>query len=109
MATIKLAMVYFAQGAYDLAASQLEKAVDVDPDYATARSHLGLTLYVRRNYEEAIIHLNKAIELAPAPRTTTTSSGTATRILTSAPKHEPPSESLAINPLSDGSAGARPV
>jgi len=37
--------------------------VDVDPNYATARSHLGLTLYVRRNYEDAIIQLNKAIEL----------------------------------------------
>ena len=41
----------------------MEKAIEIDPEYATAYGHLGVTYYVRRNYEEAIPNLKKAIDL----------------------------------------------
>ncbi|MDQ3249939.1 MAG: tetratricopeptide repeat protein [Chloroflexota bacterium] len=39
----------------------LRDAVELDPTYAPAQTHLGMVLYVRRNYEDAVIALEKGL------------------------------------------------
>ena len=39
----------------------LRQAVELDPDYGPAQVHLGMALYARRNYEDAVIALEKGI------------------------------------------------
>jgi len=40
----------------------LRQAVEIDPNYGPAQVHLGMVLYVRRNYEDAVIALEKGIK-----------------------------------------------
>lgn len=47
----------------------LREAVEMDPDYAPAQIHLGMALYARRNYEDAVTALEKGLkELKGDPR-----------------------------------------
>ena len=39
----------------------LRQAVELDPDYGPALAHLGMALYARRNYEDAVLSLEKGI------------------------------------------------
>jgi tetratricopeptide (TPR) repeat protein len=41
----------------------LQKAIDLDPDYGPALVHLGMAYYARRNYEDAVINLEKGIAI----------------------------------------------
>jgi tetratricopeptide (TPR) repeat protein len=41
----------------------LREAVEMDPDYGPALVHLGMALYARRNYEDAVINLEEGLAL----------------------------------------------
>ena len=41
----------------------LREAVDIDPEYGPALVHLGMALYARRNYEDAVTNLEKGLNL----------------------------------------------
>lgn len=41
----------------------LREAVDMDPEYGPALVHLGMALYARRNYEDAVTNLEKGLAL----------------------------------------------
>jgi tetratricopeptide (TPR) repeat protein len=45
------------------AIAELDRATKSNPDYAAAWAHLGMAYYSRRNYEDAIPALQKAVEL----------------------------------------------
>lgn len=42
---------------------ELRKAVEMDPNYGPAHVHLGMALYARRNYEDAVPALEKGLNL----------------------------------------------
>ncbi len=50
-------------GDHILAVRVLRDAVEMDPDYGPALVHLGLALYARRNYEDAVTNLEKGLAL----------------------------------------------
>lgn len=59
---------YFGEGLYNSgdhlqAVRVLREAVDINPNYAPALTHLGMALYIRRNYEDAVAPLEKGIAL----------------------------------------------
>ena len=59
---------YYGQGLYNnndhlQAARVFREAVELDPNYGPALAHLGMALYIRRNYEDAIAPLEKGIQL----------------------------------------------
>jgi tetratricopeptide (TPR) repeat protein len=41
----------------------LREAVEMDPDYGPALVHLGMALYARRNYEDAVVNLEKGLAM----------------------------------------------
>jgi tetratricopeptide (TPR) repeat protein len=41
----------------------LREAVEMDPNYGPALVHLGMALYARRNYEDAVTNLEKGLAL----------------------------------------------
>ncbi|MEX1019235.1 MAG: tetratricopeptide repeat protein, partial [Litorilinea sp.] len=41
----------------------LRQAVELNDEYGPAHVYLGMTLYARRNFEDAVIHLERGIEL----------------------------------------------
>jgi tetratricopeptide (TPR) repeat protein len=41
----------------------LRRAIELDPDYGPAQVYYGMTLYARRNYEDAATHLEQGIAL----------------------------------------------
>ena len=41
----------------------LRDAVELDPEYGPALVHLGMALYARRNYEDAVVALEKGVEI----------------------------------------------
>jgi tetratricopeptide (TPR) repeat protein len=41
----------------------LREAVELDPDYGPALVHLGMALYARRNYEDAVTNLESGLAL----------------------------------------------
>ncbi|MDX2249976.1 MAG: OmpA family protein [Bacteroidia bacterium] len=43
-----------------------KQAVEIEPDFAHAHFQLGTNAYARREFEEALPHLEKAFEIAPA-------------------------------------------
>ncbi len=53
----------FNSGDYLQAVRVLRDAVEMDPTYGPAVVHLGMALYYRRNYEDAVISLEKGINL----------------------------------------------
>jgi len=58
-----LGWVYFAQGRYDEAVEQLEKAFWLVPDDATIAEHLGDALMKKQKYFKALKIYRKALEL----------------------------------------------
>ena len=50
-------------GDSDRAKAMLEKALDLDPEYAPAHAHLGRLFYTRLNWESAIESFNQAFTL----------------------------------------------
>jgi tetratricopeptide (TPR) repeat protein len=51
-------------GQFDRAAAELEKAVEISPDYALAHSNLGAQYLRMRRFEDAAAEIRRAIELA---------------------------------------------
>ncbi len=45
------------------AVRELRKAIELDPNYGPAQVHLGMALYARRNYEDAVPALEKGLTL----------------------------------------------
>ena len=41
----------------------MRDAVEMDPEYGPALVHLGMALYARRNYEDAVTNLEKGLAL----------------------------------------------
>lgn len=59
---------YYGDGLYNSgdhlqAVRVLREAVELDPNYGPALAHLGMALYIRRNYEDAVDPLEKGIKL----------------------------------------------
>ncbi|MEO0396081.1 MAG: tetratricopeptide repeat protein, partial [Cyanobacteria bacterium P01_A01_bin.137] len=61
-----LGATYKALKRYDEAISSYEKAIELDPSYATAHNNLGATYNDLKRYDEAISSYEKAIELDPS-------------------------------------------
>ena len=53
------------RGRLDEAVVQIEKALEIQPDYADAHDNLGVVLTDQGRIEEAIVHLNKALAANP--------------------------------------------
>jgi tetratricopeptide (TPR) repeat protein len=53
----------FYEGELDRAIIELERAVELDPNYASAYGHLGWLYYAQRNYEDAIVNFEWAVQL----------------------------------------------
>ena len=64
-ATVAKALVYVAQNQPDLAIQDLTALRDKSPDLALARVGLGRAYAAKRQVDQAIVELNKAIELDP--------------------------------------------
>ena len=56
---------HFAQARYTLATESFEKALATDAKFLEARNALGIAWATRGNYEEAIVHLERAVREAP--------------------------------------------
>jgi TolB-like protein/DNA-binding winged helix-turn-helix (wHTH) protein len=59
------AMLCMALGCFPEAIDHMKRIEDRDPLSATVQSFFGRVLYRARRYDEAIVHLNRAIELDP--------------------------------------------
>jgi Flp pilus assembly protein TadD len=58
--------VYFSEGNYTEALKELTKAVELDPENPRYQRLLGLTYFVgKKMYDEATVHLRKAVTLRP--------------------------------------------
>ena len=57
--------VIAVHGRSDEALTSLDKAIELDPDYAYAWNNRGVSLHYLERYTEAIASLDKAIELDP--------------------------------------------
>jgi tetratricopeptide (TPR) repeat protein len=58
-------LAYGASGYYDLAITDFDKAIEINPKYADAYANRGGAYLGKRDYDRAIADLNKAIELDP--------------------------------------------
>ena len=59
----ELGKTLFQTGDQELGLRELRKAVELKPDMPDAYQQLGVGLYLRRSYEEAIENMTKAIDL----------------------------------------------
>ncbi|MGQ9793442.1 MAG: tetratricopeptide repeat protein [Anaerolineae bacterium] len=59
----QLGWTYYLKGDVNRAVEYLEQATEIDPEDAQAWGHLGLVRYVIQHYEDAIIALQRAIQL----------------------------------------------
>jgi len=60
-----LGSVYYNQGNFTQAITELNKAIAIDPDYAEAYYNRGLNYYKQGNLTQALSDCNKAIEINP--------------------------------------------
>ncbi len=58
-----LAVLYEAQGKFQLAERHLRQAINVAPKNASAHNNLGVVLYRRGNYDGALVEFNRALAL----------------------------------------------
>jgi tetratricopeptide (TPR) repeat protein len=61
-----LAWAYYYKGTYTFARDLLEEAIKTEPDNPALHYHLGMVYSKLANKNSAVIHLKKAISLAPA-------------------------------------------
>jgi cytochrome c-type biogenesis protein CcmH/NrfG len=61
----RLAQQYLRQQRPDLAIPELQKLVDLDPGNVEARGNLGVLLFFRGDYKQAVPHLREAVRLQP--------------------------------------------
>lgn len=61
----RLAQEYLQQQRPDLAVPELEKVVALDPENADARGNLGVLLFFRGDYKDAVPQLRAAVKLQP--------------------------------------------
>src|SRR5579863_2585858 len=61
----RLAQQYLQQQRPDLALPELEKVVALDPENADARGNLGVLLFFRGDYKDAVPQLRAAVKLQP--------------------------------------------
>jgi serine/threonine-protein kinase len=59
---------YLAEGGANFAAAQSKKVVDLDPNFPRGHEYLGLAYLKERRYPEAIVELQKAVELSGRER-----------------------------------------
>src|SRR5262249_19574522 len=64
-ARLVLARVYIRESRLDLAAGALRKVLEADPQNLLAQYNLGFVDYRNRDYDDALVHLRRAIELRP--------------------------------------------
>jgi Tfp pilus assembly protein PilF len=60
-----LAWAYYHKGTYAFARDLLEDAVKTDPNNAAMQYHLGMVYSKLSDKNNAVVHLKKAISLAP--------------------------------------------
>lgn len=60
-----LAVVYYNKGLYDEALAELEKALEIDPNFVLARNNMEVILKKSGRLEEKVQELARAIETAP--------------------------------------------
>jgi Tfp pilus assembly protein PilF len=60
-----LAWAYYYKGAYGFARDLLEDAVKTEPNNAAMQYHLGMVYSKLGDKSNAVIHLKKAVSLAP--------------------------------------------
>lgn len=58
-------MVYHSQDDYEHAIVNLDKAIELDPNYVAAYNNRGVVYRTKREYDRAIENLNKATDLNP--------------------------------------------
>ena len=58
---------FYAMEEYDSAQSHLERALEVDPNYATGWGQLGWVFYVQKQYDKAQPDFEKAVALEKDP------------------------------------------
>ena len=64
-----LGWLYNLTKQYDKAIAECKKAVDLDPNSATAHAWYGHVLFSMGNYEESVLELEQAVRLNPFPAT----------------------------------------
>jgi Tfp pilus assembly protein PilF len=62
---MRLAQQYLSEKRPELALPELEKVVELDPNNVDARGNLGVLLYFRGNYADAVTQLRAAVSLSP--------------------------------------------
>jgi Tfp pilus assembly protein PilF len=60
-----LAWAYYYKGTYGFARDLLEDAIKINPNSAAMQYHLGMVYSKLRDKNDAVIHLRKAMSLAP--------------------------------------------
>jgi tetratricopeptide (TPR) repeat protein len=72
-----LGLLYSEKGQLDEAVQLLQRALEINPQYAESYSNLGLTLFRQGRVDEAIANYQKALEMIPRSFVTHTDLGTA--------------------------------
>jgi tetratricopeptide (TPR) repeat protein len=62
---MRLAQQYLSEQRPELALPELQKVVELDPNNVDARGNLGVLLYFRGNYADAVTQLRAAVSLSP--------------------------------------------
>lgn len=60
-----LANIYSLSWEWDAADHEFQKAIELDPRYATGHKWYGLQLAILNRYDESLAHMRKAVELEP--------------------------------------------
>jgi tetratricopeptide (TPR) repeat protein len=62
---MSLGQAYYHSREYDSAIGQLQKTLELDPSFATAREYLGLVYLQKSMYKESILEFEKSLQMSP--------------------------------------------